>query len=120
MSQNFPIFWYGLVWDMYIMWQKQLKILNVPAVVDCIVLVGVLTHCTLLHSMCDLNAVQKNVQYSLIQEFMLTSSNWAITPWKQSKTFVVQKGEGRVDYSNQMNQEISLGLQKTWHSGKVR
>ena len=34
------------------------------AVVDNIVLIDVLTHCALLHSVCDLKAVQVNIQQS--------------------------------------------------------
>ena len=44
----------------------------VPGVVDSIVVVGVLTHCVLLHSMCSLKATQINMQHSsLIWELML-------------------------------------------------
>ena len=32
--------------------------------------VGALTHCALLHSICDLKATQMNMQFSLIEELM--------------------------------------------------
>ena len=41
------------------------------AMVGSIMVVGVLTCCTLLHSLCDLKAAQLNDQHSLILELML-------------------------------------------------
>ena len=38
--------------------------------VDSIMVVGVLTHCALLHCVCDLKATQMNAQWSQIQELM--------------------------------------------------
>ncbi len=39
--------------------------------VGSIVVVGALTCCALLHSMCDLKVTQMNMQHNLIQELML-------------------------------------------------
>ena len=39
--------------------------------VSSIIVVGALTHCSLLHIMCDLKAAQMNMQRSLIQKLML-------------------------------------------------
>ena len=61
--------------------------------------VGTLTHCTVLHSKCDSKATQMNVQCNLIQElyeFKLSH--------KAMEATVVEKGEGAVD------PEISSGL----------
>ena len=73
------------------------------AVVIGIVVIGVLTHCALLHTVYDLKASQMNVPRSLIRELMLYEFKL-----KQPKIFVVHKGEGIV---NPMVQKISLGFQ---------
>ena len=54
---------------MYIPWPKQFKPWKVPTVVGSIVVVGVFTCCTLLHSLCALEATQMNIQHCLIWEF---------------------------------------------------
>ena len=43
------------------MTKKQFKLLNVPYMVDSIMLVGALTCCPLLHSKCDFIATQMNL-----------------------------------------------------------
>ena len=45
----------------YITWLKQLKLCKVPALVGSIMVIGVIIHCALLHSLYDLKAVQMNV-----------------------------------------------------------
>ena len=69
--KSFAISLYVPVCNEYIIWTKQFKPWKVPTVVDSIVVVGVLTCCALLHSMCNLKATQMNVLYSFIWEFML-------------------------------------------------
>ena len=59
-------------------------------VVESIIVVGALIY-ALLRAMCYLKAAQMNMQFSLIQELMFSSLGWAITPWKQPKTFDMQK-----------------------------
>ena len=51
-----------------------------------IVVVGVLTHCALLHAVCNLKAAQMNVYRGLIRERYEFERGF-----KQPKTFVLQK-----------------------------
>ena len=44
---------------------------KIPTVVGNIAVVGALTHCVFLHSVCDLKAIQMNVQHCLILEHVL-------------------------------------------------
>ena len=55
----------------YIAWLKQFKLWKVNTLVESIVVVGVLTCCTLRHFMCDLKAAQMKMPHSLIQELMV-------------------------------------------------
>ena len=57
--------------------------------VGSIVVVGALTHCPLLYSMCHLKTTRINVESSLIWNLGFTSLNWAITLQKQAKVFIV-------------------------------
>ena len=50
---------------------KAVQAMKVPVAIGCIVVVGVLTCCTLLPTVCDLKAAQMNMQCSLIQKFIL-------------------------------------------------
>ena len=60
--------------------------------------VGALTHRSLLHSVCDWKAGQMNVQFNLIQEHMLYKFRLGhIT--KATKNIYIVKGEGTIDYS---------------------
>ena len=77
-----------------------------------ILLVGVLTCCALLHSVCNLKAVQRNVQHSLIKELMLYKFKLGDDAAKTTKNICCVKGEGAVDHSNQMVQEILFQLQE--------
>ena len=72
--------------DYVIIWPKQFKLWQLPTVVGSIVLLGVLTHCILLHSMCDLKPAQMNVQLSNSETYALQVRIEGAT-----KTFVVQK-----------------------------
>ncbi len=54
--------------------------------------VDVLKHYALLHSMCDLKAAWMNMQHNLILELMLYEFKLALNTVKaKPKTFVVQK-----------------------------
>ena len=44
------------------LWTNQLKPWSIPAVVDSIMVVGALTRCTSIHTMCELKSVQMNVK----------------------------------------------------------
>ena len=84
-TRNSPQFWYELVCGKHITWSKQFNQWNIPTVVGSIVVVGVLTHSALLHSVCDSKATQMKAQEIILILY------WAITPWKQPKEFVVWK-----------------------------
>ena len=64
-----------------------------------IVLVGALTHCALLHPMCDLKVVQINMQSSLIQEFMLYKFELGYKAMEVTKNICYVNGEDAVDLS---------------------
>ena len=63
-----------------------------------IVLVGALTHCVLLHSMCDLKAAQINVQRCLIWELMPYEFELVHNTVEATKNICCAKGEGAVDH----------------------
>ena len=60
-----------LVCCTYIMWPKWFKPWKIPTLVGSIMIVAALTHCELLHSVCDLKTTQMNMQHNLIWELML-------------------------------------------------
>ena len=55
---------------------------TVQSMYGSIVVLSALTHCALLHFICDLKTTQMNVQHIPI---------WILMLWKQPKTFVVRK-----------------------------
>ena len=69
--KSFTIFWYMLVSSMHIMQPKQFKSQKLSAMIGSIMVVGAVTCCVFLHSMCNLKATKMNVQYSLIHKLML-------------------------------------------------
>ena len=97
MSQKFyNILVVHIVCSAYISWPKQFKLWKVLTMVGSILVVGMLTCCALLHSMCELKAAQLNMQHIIISR---TSILWVPTglitpPQKQPKPFVVQKVKG--------------------------
>ena len=100
-ESSFVIFWYVLVCDAYITWSKQFKLWEVPFVVGSIVIVGALTCCALLHSLCDLKDMQMNVQYSIIWEIMLYEFKLCHKAAEATKNISYAKGQGAIDYRNQ-------------------
>ena len=68
--------------------------------VGSIVVVGTLTCCALLHSLCDLKEAQMNIQHSLIQELMLYVFKLGDNVIEATKNICHTKEEGAVDYSN--------------------
>ena len=82
----------------------------VPSVVGSIVVVGALTRCALLPSVCDLKSTQTIVQRSLIRELMIYKFELGYNPAEETKNIFCLKSEGTVDNSNQRVQEISLWL----------
>ena len=79
-----------------------------------------LARCAWIHSVCDLEASQMNRKHGLIWELMLYKFEMSHDATEATKNIFYVKGEGVDDHSNQMIQEILLGLQKSQQSGKVR
>ena len=61
--------------------------------------VGVLTHYALLHSICDLKAMYMNVPCSLIQVFMLYKFEQGHHAAKSTKNICCVKGWRHIDHS---------------------
>ena len=66
-------------------------------VVFSIVVVGALTRCKLLHSVCNLKAAQKNVPCGLIWELMLYLFKQGHNASEAAKNVRCSKGEDAVD-----------------------
>ena len=80
------------------------------------------TH-TLLLSMCDLKVTQMNVKCSLIQKLMLYNFVLGHNSIEATKNIccVIERWKCNwSQHSNLMVQEISLGLQELWWSGKIK
>ena len=60
---------------------------------------GVLTHCALLHYVCDLKAKQMNVHCSLNQELMLYEFKLSHNAVEITKNICYMKDEGAVAYN---------------------
>ena len=69
--------------------------------VGSIVVLGALTCCALVHSMCDLKTTQENVQYELIWNFEFEYGYNATEATKN----LCAKGDGKVDHST-VNREL--------------
>ena len=67
--------------------------------VGSIMVVGAQTCYTLIHFMCDLKAIQMNVQCSLIQEFMLYEFKLDHNAAEATKNICDVKDKSVVDYS---------------------
>ena len=81
---------------MYIRWLKKFKPWKTLAVVGSIAVVGVVIHCPLLHSICDLKAVQMNLQCSLIWELMLYEFEQGHDTMEVTKNICCMKSESPV------------------------
>ena len=68
----------------------------VQVMIDCIVVVGVLRCCALLHSVCDLKLAQMNEHCNLIQELILYKGH---NLSETTKNICCMKSEGTVDNS---------------------
>ena len=66
--------------------------------IDSMMVVGVLTCCTLLHSVYDLKAIQMNVQHSLIQKIILYKFELGHNTADVTKKNCCSNGEGSVDH----------------------
>ena len=69
------------------------------AVVGGIMVVGLLTHCALLHNMYDLKATQINEQHCLIWELMLYEFKQGHNPTEATKSLCCMKDESTVDHN---------------------
>ena len=76
-------------------------------VVGSIVVVGVLTHCALLHSVRDLKITKVNVQCSIIEELMLYEFEQGYKIVEATKNICYAKDESAVDHST-----ITRGFKK--------
>ena len=90
------IFWCVLVCGVYIIWPNQFKPWKVPTVVGSIVVVGALTCCALLHSMCDLKVTQMNMQHSIICDLMLCDFKLGCYMTEATKNVFCVKGKGLI------------------------
>ena len=68
--------------------------------VGSIVVVGVLTCCALLNSVCNLKGAQINIQCNLIQELMLYKFKLVHNATEATKNICCAKGKGAVDHSS--------------------
>ena len=68
-------------------------------VVDSIMQIDEQTHGQFFHSMCDLKAIQMNIQLSLIWEIILYKFKLGYNTQKTTKNIFCAKGEGAVDCS---------------------
>ena len=84
---------------MSIMSSKQFKSWKVSAVVGSIIVVGVLTYCTLLHFESDLKDAQINLQQSLIWKLILYEFELGHNTVESTKNICCMKGEGVVDHT---------------------
>ena len=78
---------------MYITRPKQFKLREVPMVVS------ILTHCILFHSVLNLNVIQMNVQCSLIWELMLYEFEMGHNAMEATKNICWVKVEGENDHN---------------------
>ncbi len=67
--------------------------------VDCIIVIGVLKHSALFHSLCDLKAILINVQCSLIQELILNKSELGYNAMEAMKIICCVKAKGTITHS---------------------
>ena len=99
MSQNFGNILVHASLNTYITWLKQFKSRKVPSVVISIMLLDVLTQCTLLHSACDLEATEMNVQHSLIWKLMIFLFKLYHNTIEARKNICYAQGKGAIDHS---------------------
>ena len=111
--KSFVIFLSILVFRAYITWLTQFKPWELLIIISNIVVVGALTHYALLHSVCDLKSAQRNMQPSLIQEFMLYDFKVGHNADEATKNISCVKSEGTV------NRKIVIRWFKKFHSGAM-
>ena len=70
-----------------------------PLTVASRVVVGVLTWCILLYSVCDLKATPMNMQQKLNREFILYKFKLSHNPTEATKNICSEKSEDTVDHS---------------------
>ena len=104
----FAVFWYKLVCGTIYHLTKAVQVIVGIHVVGSVMVVGVLTCCTLFYSVSDLKAVQMNMQYSLIWELMPQLDQNTTEATKN----IWVKDEGRIDHST-----VNRWLKKIHRSG---
>ena len=75
--------------------------------VGIIAIVGALTRCALLQSMCDLKAGQMNMQHSILQEFMPYESVLGHDAAEATRNICCVKVDSTVDHST-----VTRGFEK--------
>ena len=82
--------------------------------VSSIMVVDALTYCALLHLICNLKAVQMNMQHSLITELMLYGVEQSYNTAEVAKNSCCVKSEGAVDHSIEIKwlKKFRLGCKK--------
>ena len=70
---------------------------KLPALVDTFMVIGVLRHCALLFSVCDLKATQMNMQYSLIWELVFYEFELGHNATEAAQN-ISMRSEGEVDH----------------------
>ena len=79
------------------MWPKQIKPWKVLTVVSISVVVGALTCCALLHSVCDMKTTKLNIQCCLIKQLRLCKFELGHNATEATKTICCTKGAVAVD-----------------------
>ena len=77
--------------------------------VGSIVVVGALTHCALLHSICDLKVALINVQHCLIWELLIYDLKLGHNVMEITKNISCVKGDGTLDHKT-INQMVKKNL----------
>ena len=78
---------------------KHFKPWKVPAVVSSMVVVGVLTHCAILNSVCDLKTAQMNMQRGIIRKLMAYEFKLSHSVMEATRNISYAKSESAIDHS---------------------
>ena len=92
-AKVWAIFWFILVYTVCIMTKADQVV-----VVSTIEVVGALTRCALLHTVCHLKATQRNMKFCMIRE-LLYQFELNLNTWEVTKIIFGAKSESAVDLS---------------------
>ena len=99
---------------------KKFKPWKILTVVGRITVIGVLTHCILLHSVSDLKTAQMNMQCSLIREHILYEFKKCHYAIKSTKNIFCVKGKVTVGYSTVTRFKSCRNLNDQAKSGRTK